>query len=137
MIKRILLAAAFAAVPVVAFAQSGPQSGPIIRDPTGGSTRDPALAGPMMFGPEMARDPAGGTMMITDEAGFRNYVMAQHVRSYRYREPVEIGVVLPSRGVTYRAVPAEYGAQGYRYTVVNDEAVIVEPRTRRVVEVIE
>lgn len=136
MIKRILLAAAFAAVPAIAFAQSGPTTGPIIRDPTGGWTRDPALAGPMMFGPALARDPAGGTM-ISDEPAFRTYVMAQNLRSYHYREPLEVGTVLPARGVMYHAVPAEYGAAGYRYTVVNDEAVIVEPRTRRVVEVIE
>lgn len=136
MIKRILMVAAIAALPVTAFAQSGPTSGPVIRDPTGGSTRDPALAGPMMFGPSLTRDPAGGTM-ISDEPAFRNYVMTQHVRSYRYREPVEVGTVLPARGVMYRAVPSEYGAPGYRYTVVNDEAVIVEPRTRRVVEIIE
>ena len=45
--------------------------------------------------------------------------------------------MLPARGVTFHAVPTEYGAHGYRYTVVNDQAVIVEPRTRRVIEVIE
>lgn len=96
---------------------------------------DPALAGPM-FGSPMMTEPVQNTM-VTDEPAFRNYVMAQHIRSYRYREPVEVGTVLPARGVMYRAVPTEYGAPGYRYTVVNDEAVIVEPRTRRVVEVIE
>ncbi|MDX3809059.1 DUF1236 domain-containing protein [Bosea thiooxidans] len=136
MIKRILFVAAIAALPVTAFAQSGPTSGPIIRDPTGGSTRDPALADPMMGGPALTRDPAGGTM-ISDEPGFRNYVMTQRVRSYHYRQPVEVGTVLPARGVMYHAVPSEYGAPGYRYTVVNDEAVIVEPRTRRVVEIIQ
>ncbi|CAH1654410.1 conserved exported hypothetical protein [Hyphomicrobiales bacterium] len=139
MIKRILLAAAFAAIPVTVFAQS---MGPIIRDPaSGGFTHDPALAGngiymEPFFGPSLTRDPAGGTM-INDNAGFRGYVMAQHMRSYRYAEPVEIGTVLPSRGVVYRDVPAAYGAPGYRYTIVNDEAVIVEPRSRRVVQIIE
>jgi hypothetical protein len=134
MIKHILMATALAVLPATAFAQT---AGPIIRDPaSGGATRDPALAGQMMFAPTLARDPAGGTM-ISDEPAFRNYVMAQRMRSYRYAEPVEVGTVLPPRGVMYRTVPAEYGAPGYRYTVVNDEAVIVEPRTRRVVEVIE
>jgi len=136
MIKRILLAATIAAIPATAFAQS---MGPIIRDPaSGGFTHDPALAGPYgMYGaPPLTRDPAGGTM-INDDAAFRNYVMAQNVRSYRYSEPLAVGTVLPSRGVVYRNVPAEYGASGYRYTVVNDEAVIVEPRSRRVVEIIE
>ena len=45
--------------------------------------------------------------------------------------------MLPARGVVSHNVPAAYGAPGYRYTVVNNEAVIVEPRTRRVVEIIE
>lgn len=137
--KRFLVAAALAALPVTAIAQS---TGPIIRDPAGGSSiHDPALADPMMPGglaasPPLKRDPAGGTM-INDEAAFRNYVTAHRVRSYRYSEPVEVGTVLPSRGVVYRQVPAAYGASGYRYTVVNDQPVIVEPRTRRIVEVID
>lgn len=132
--KRILIAAALAAIPVTGFAQS---VGPIIRDPTGGVTRDPALAGEMYFGaPPLTRDPAGGTM-ISDEAAFRDYAMAQHMRSYRYSEPVVVGTVLPSRGIVYRRVPAEYGAPGYRYTIVNDQPVLVEPRTRRVIEVID
>lgn len=142
MIKRILLAAVLAAIPATVFAQT---EGPIIRDPaSGGFTHDPALTGRGMYmepfgmfvAPSLTRDPAGGTM-INDNVGFRGYVMAQHMRSYRYAEPVEVGMVLPSRGVVYRNVPTEYGAPGYRYTIVNDEAVIVEPRTRRVVEIIE
>ncbi|MGX5735594.1 DUF1236 domain-containing protein [Bosea thiooxidans] len=136
--KRILIAAALAAIPATGFAQS---VGPVIRDPTGGGvTRDPALAGQEMYSPfgspPLARDPAGGTM-ISDEAGFRDYVMTQRVRSYRYAEPVEVGTVLPSRGIMYRQVPAEFGAPGYRYTIINDQPVIVEPRTRRVIDVID
>jgi hypothetical protein len=134
MMKRILLAAALAAIPVTAFAQT---EGPLIRDPTGGVTHDPALATGMFApGPALMRDPAGGTM-ISDEQGFRSYVTAHPVHSYRYRDQVQVGTVLPSHGVVYHMVPAQYGAHGYRYTVVNDEAVLIEPRTRRVVEVIE
>jgi hypothetical protein len=68
---------------------------------------------------------------------FKTYVSEQRVPSYRYREEVRVGAVLPERGVTYRAVPAEFGKKGYRYTVVNDQTVIVEPRTRRIIQVIE
>jgi hypothetical protein len=40
--------------------------------------------------------------------------------------------------VTYYQVPAEYHvAPTYRYAFVNDQVVLVEPRTRRIVEVIE
>ncbi|MDB5558505.1 MAG: hypothetical protein JWQ36_1439, partial [Enterovirga sp.] len=33
--------------------------------------------------------------------------------------------------------PAEYGVKGYRYTVVNDRTVLVDPGSRRVVQIIE
>jgi len=141
MMKSMAFAAALAIIPVSAFAQS---TGPIIRDPTGGFTRDPALAAPGMMpgvmienpNPSLARDPAGGTM-IDDSTRFRTYVMEQDVPSYSYRQDVAVGSVLPNRGVVYRQVPDEFGAHGYRYTVVNDRAVVVEPRTRRVVQIID
>ena len=46
-------------------------------------------------------------------------------------------MILPEQGVTYYEVPAEYHVTGYRYTYVNDRPVLVEPRTRRVVEIID
>ena len=57
--------------------------------------------------------------------------------SYQYREDVRIGAVLPEEGVTYYDVPPEYGAREYRYTVVNGRTVLVEPRSRRIVEIVE
>jgi hypothetical protein len=48
-----------------------------------------------------------------------------------------VGAVLPESGVTYYDVPQEYGVRDYRYTVVNDRTVLVDPRTRRIVEVVE
>ncbi|MFY8153401.1 MAG: DUF1236 domain-containing protein, partial [Hyphomicrobiales bacterium] len=83
----------------------------------------------------LTRDPAGGTM-IDDSPRFRTYVLEQRVPSYRYEQTVTVGVILPEQGVVYREVPAEYGAQGYRYTVVNERPVLVEPRTRRIVQII-
>ena len=69
---------------------------------------------------------------------FHEYVVREHVPSYRYAQPVRVGTVLPAAGVTYREVPAEYAAHpGYRYTVVNEQPVIVDPATRRVIEVID
>jgi len=73
------------------------------------------------------------------EPRFRTYVVEQRVPSYTYAEPVAVGTVLPSQGVTYHRLPAEYGPNGanYNYTVVNDRTVIVEPQTRRVVQIIQ
>ena len=44
--------------------------------------------------------------------------------------------MLPAQGVQYYEVPPEYGVQGYRYTVINETPVLVEPGTRRVVQII-
>jgi hypothetical protein len=68
---------------------------------------------------------------------FHEYVIHEHVPSYRFPSDVRVGVVLPSEAIQYYEVPAEYGVRGYRYTVVNDRVVLVDPRTRRIVDVIE
>ena len=40
-------------------------------------------------------------------------------------------------GVTYYDVPQTYGMTPYRYTVVNGQTVLVEPRSRRIVQVVD
>ncbi|HEU4804222.1 MAG TPA: DUF1236 domain-containing protein [Nitrobacter sp.] len=78
-----------------------------------------------------------GVLGVEQRPRFHRYVVEQHRPSYHYREPVRVGAVLPESGVTYYEVPAEYGAPDYRYTVVNDRTVLVDPRTHRIVDVIE
>ena len=68
---------------------------------------------------------------------FREYVVREHVPSYRYSGELRVGAVLPEAGVTYYDVPAEYHVTGYRYTYVNDHPVLVDPHSRRVVQVID
>jgi hypothetical protein len=68
---------------------------------------------------------------------FRRYVVEEHRPSYRYEGDVRVGAILPEAGVTYYEVPAEYGVLEYRYTVVNDRPVLVDPRSHRIVEVVE
>jgi len=80
----------------------------------------------------------GGILGVDDRPRFREYVVEEHVPSYTYREPVRSGVVLPEEGVTYYEVPESFHVRhDYRYTVINGHAVLVEPHTRRVVEVID
>jgi hypothetical protein len=79
----------------------------------------------------------GGILGDEDRPRFREYVARERRPSYRYRDELRVGVVLPESGVTYYDVPADYHVTGYRYTYVNDHAVLVEPRTRRVVQIIE
>lgn len=78
-----------------------------------------------------------GVLGADQRPRFRSYVVEQRRPSYKYAEEVRVGAVLPSEGITYYEVPAEYGVKGYRYTVVNGRTVLVEPRTHRVVEIVE
>ena len=63
--------------------------------------------------------------------------MKERVPSYSYREDLRVGATLPESGVRYYEVPREYGATKYRYTVVNNRTVLVDPATHRVVQIIE
>jgi hypothetical protein len=78
-----------------------------------------------------------GILGVDQRPRFRHYVVEEHRPSYRYDSDVRVGAVLPEAGVTYYDIPPEYGVRDYRYTVVNDRAVLVDPRTHRIVEVVE
>lgn len=80
-----------------------------------------------------------GVGIISDEERprFRQYIIQERVPSYAIETPVRVGTVLPEAGVTYYDVPQQFGATTYRYTVVNDRPLLVEPRTRRVMQVID
>jgi hypothetical protein len=80
----------------------------------------------------------GGILGVEERPRFREYVIREHRPSFGYEGDVRVGAVLPPRGVTLYAVPRAYHARpGYRYAIVNDLPVIVEPRSRRIVEIIE
>ena len=78
-----------------------------------------------------------GILGVDQRPRFEHYVVEQHRPSYTYRGDIRVGAELPDAGVTYYEVPAEYGVRDYRYTVVNDRTVLVDPRTHRIVEVVE
>jgi hypothetical protein len=78
-----------------------------------------------------------GVLGVDQRPRFRSYVVEQRRPSYQYREDVRVGAVLPEAGVTYYEVPQEYGVRDYRYTVVNGRTVLVEPGSRRIVEIVE
>ena len=87
----------------------------------------------------------GGHVIVTDEEGiavdqrpaFREYIVRERVPNYTIPDRVIVGGVLPESGVTTYDVPQTYGATPYRYTVVNGQTVLVEPRSRRIVQVVE
>ena len=79
----------------------------------------------------------GGILGVDDRPRFREYVVRERRPSYRYTEEIRVGTILPESGVTYYEVPAEYHAPNYRYTYVNERPVLVDPRTRRIVEIVD
>jgi hypothetical protein len=80
----------------------------------------------------------GGLLGADEGPRFHDYVIREHRSSYRYGEEPQVGMILPPSGVVFYRVPREYGVSPrYRYTIVNDRTVLVDPRTRRVVQVID
>jgi hypothetical protein len=78
-----------------------------------------------------------GGIAVEQRPAFRDYVIRERVPTYTIPDRVIVGGVLPEAGITYYDVPQTYGATPYRYTVVNGQTVLVEPRTRRIVQVID
>jgi hypothetical protein len=68
---------------------------------------------------------------------FRSYLTEEQTPSYRVPGEIQVGTTLPDIGVTYYDVPERFGATRYRYTVINDQTVLVDPKTRKVVQVVE
>jgi hypothetical protein len=80
---------------------------------------------------------ANGGIAADQRPAFRQYVIQEHVPEYTVPERVEIGAVLPETGVTFYDVPQTFGVTPFRYSVVNGRTILVEPRARRIVQVID
>jgi hypothetical protein len=88
----------------------------------------------------------GGNVIVNDDVdgiavdqrpAFREYIVRERVPTYTIPDRVVVGGVLPEAGVTYYDVPQTYAVTPYRYTVVNGRTVLVDPRSRRIVQVVE
>jgi hypothetical protein len=84
----------------------------------------------------IVNDDADG-IAVDQRPAFREYIVRERVPTYTIPERVIVGGVLPEAGITYYDVPQTFGATPYRYTVVNGRTVLVEPRSRRIVQVVE
>ena len=129
--KIVAAGAVLALISGPAFAQSGAATGA-----TTGAVGGAIVGGPVGAVVGGAAGAIVGGIADANQPKFRQYVVTQKRPSYRYQEEVRVGAVLPSSGVTYYEVPAEYGVSNYRYTVVNDQVVLVDPRSRRIVQVV-
>jgi hypothetical protein len=138
-LSAIALASALL-LPAAAGAQQQQQQG--IPPGVGAGAATGAVGGAIVGGPVGAAvgGVAGAVVGGIAEASrpqFREYVVTQRHPSYRYSSEVVVGAELPASGVTYYEVPRQYGETRYRYTIVNDRPVLVDPGTRRIVQVIE
>lgn len=134
--KTLFVGLVLAALPAVSHAQG------TVRGAEQGARQGERDAGPVgaVVGGALGAvaGTVGGILGVEERPRFRTYVIEQRVPSYRYESDFRVGAVLPEQGVTYYEVPAEYHVtNGYRYTYVNDRAVLVDPRTRQIVQIIE
>src|SRR5215468_5427642 len=105
-----------------------------------------ALGAPLVANAQSTVGVVGGNTVVVESGNgiiadqrpaFREYVVAQRVPAFTIPDRVVVGATLPDAGVTYYDVPQRFGSTPYRYTVVNGTTVLVEPRSRRIVQVID
>ena len=105
-----------------------------------------AIGAPMVAQAQSTVGVVGGNTVVIEQDGglvadqrpaFREYVIEQRVPAYTVPDRVVVGTVLPDTGVTYYDVPQRFGSTPYRYTVVNGSTVLIEPRSRRIVQVVD
>jgi uncharacterized protein YcfJ len=134
MSKKILLTSVVLAAlaPAAAFAQSGGAAAGAATGAVGGAI----VGGPVGAAVGGVTGAIVGGIADQQQPEFRQYVVTQSVPSYTYKEKVHVGAVLPKSGVTLYEVPSQYKVKGYRYTVVNDTPVLVDPGSRKIVQVI-
>jgi hypothetical protein len=80
--------------------------------------------------------PDGG-IAYEQRPAFREYVVTERVPSFTVPQRIGVGTILVDDGVALYDVPQRFGATPFRYTVVNGETVLIEPRTRRIMQVID
>ncbi len=128
--RNRLMASAFALAmlsPAVAFAQGSTAAGAV-----GGAAVGAVVGGPVGA---VVGGVAGASIGAAGEppAEVRSYVVRERQPSVRVEREVVVGEPLPDNVRLY-TIPDN---NNYEYTVVNDRRVIVEPRTRKVIQIVE
>lgn len=102
-----------------------------------------AVAGAVVGGPVgavvggVAGAAVGAAMSPEETTRVRTYVVAQQRPSYTVRDEVVVGYRVPRRATLY-VVPREAGVTTmYRYAVINNRTVLVDPNTREIVEILD
>jgi hypothetical protein len=136
MSKLLILALVFVGLAPAARAQDSSNGSVDSGGAAGGAVG--GAVGAQIEAPQGALPGSDPGLTSSNEAPFRHYVLVdQHVPSYQWLDHpnVRVGDVLPMGGVHYYDVPQEYGATHYRYTVVDQTPVLVDPSTRQIVQI--
>jgi Protein of unknown function (DUF1236) len=104
--------------------------------PIAAQAQSEITTGVVRGGPVVVDEDVDG-IAVDQRPAFRQYIVRERVPNYTIPDRVIVGGVLPEAGVTYYDVPQTFGATPYRYTVVNGRTVLVEARSRRIVQVVE
>jgi hypothetical protein len=125
-------AALFAlAFPIAAHAQGGAAAGAVT-----GATGGAIVGGPVGAAVGAVGGAVVGAIADANVPKFRQYVVTERVTSYPHTGDIAVGTILPEGTIVYHDIPAEYNTP-FRYTIVNERIVLVDPATRRVVQIIE
>jgi len=114
-------------MPAAALAQQGTMTGA-----AGGAVTGAIVGGPVGAAVGGVAGAVAGTMLAPPPQEVRTYVLQEQQPSVVLKRKVVVGRPLP-RSVALYPVP-KY--QAYQYGVVNGERVIVDARTRRVVQIL-
>jgi len=83
---------------------------------------------------------ANAQVMIAPEqrTKIRTYVTSQKIQPIAVKEKVVVGATLPA-DVTLVAVPSDWGPEvsQYRYVYTDNHVVLVEPSSRKIVQIID
>jgi hypothetical protein len=134
MSKALIFALLFAGLPAAAYAD---ENNPVNAGAAAGAAVGGAV-GAVVGAPLGAAAGIVGGLTGAMAPRFHHYVVEERVPSYAWagHPHVVVGDVLPPEGVTLYPVPPEYGVTRYDYTVVDETPVLVDPTSRRVVEVV-
>ncbi|MDF0699195.1 DUF1236 domain-containing protein [Rhizobium sp. MC63] len=129
MMKSIILAAAISCIAGSAFADGA------VTGMVGGAATGAIVGGPIGAGVGAVVGGVTGSVIDPPPAQVVTYVQQAPAPAEQVivREPVKVGVALPA-DVVVTPVPDN---PKYGYVVMGQERVIVEPQTRRVVQIIE
>jgi Protein of unknown function (DUF1236) len=80
----------------------------------------------------------GFEVVVADQRlAFLAYVRRRKMQSDPQIKRMSVGDTLPDSGVRYYEIPLRYGAPFYRCVAIGEEVVIADPRTGRVIQVVD